>query len=129
MSVLAPLGVAAVVSGAALYVRAVDPNEPGHYPGCPFLALTGLLCPGCGGLRAVHALGHGDVAAALGLNALVVLLVPVAGFLWVRWFAQAWRGRPMRPVAPGPRWLYGFLAAGVVFWIVRNMPFGQLLAP
>ncbi|GII90367.1 membrane protein [Sinosporangium siamense] len=129
VAVLGPVAVAAVVAGAGLYVRAVDPNEPGHYPACPFLALTGLLCPGCGTLRAVHALGHGDVLGALGLNAMFVLLVPFLGFVWGQWLVASWRARPVRWVMPGAPYLFGFLAFVIVFWIVRNLPFGQFLAP
>ena len=33
-------------------VAVLDPNEPGHYPTCPFLRLTGLGVPGCGSLAA-----------------------------------------------------------------------------
>ncbi|HEX8006255.1 MAG TPA: DUF2752 domain-containing protein, partial [Trebonia sp.] len=65
---LAPAGVAAITVAATGYVAAVDPNAAGHYPLCPFLAVSGFYCPGCGTLRAVHALAHGDPLAALGLN-------------------------------------------------------------
>ncbi|MDP9861927.1 MULTISPECIES: DUF2752 domain-containing protein [Streptosporangium] len=126
---LAPLG-AALAAGAALgYVRAVDPNEPGHYPACPFLVLTGLYCPGCGGLRAVHALAHGDPATALGLNPLVVALIPVLVFLWGRWALRSWRGAPSDGISVRPVYVWAFLALMIVFWIVRNMPFGEFLAP
>ena len=40
-------------------------TSPGHYPTCPFLAITGWYCPGCGSLRAVHDLLHGDLAGAV----------------------------------------------------------------
>ena len=39
-------------------------------PGCPFHALTGVPCPGCGTTRAALALARGDVAAAFGWNPL-----------------------------------------------------------
>ena len=40
-SVAGPLGVAALAAAAVGVVAAVDPNEAGHYPTCPFLSLTG----------------------------------------------------------------------------------------
>ena len=55
-----PAGVLAAVAGAFAYVGTVDPNEPGHYPVCPLLRLTGVYCPGCGGLRSAYAFVHGD---------------------------------------------------------------------
>ena len=112
---------------AAGVVTAVDPGTAGIYPGCPFLALTGHPCPLCGGLRAVHALGHGDVAAAVSLNLMVVLLVVLAAVEWGRRVRGRLAGRPVRPL---PGW-YGALVAGafVVFGILRNIPVGASLAP
>jgi len=70
--VLPPLAVGTVALIGAGYVTAVDPNAAGHYPACPFLAVTGWYCPGCGALRAVHALGQGDVMTALARNPFAV---------------------------------------------------------
>ena len=44
---------------------------------CPFFALTGLKCPGCGGQRAVIALIHGDIMSALRHNLLAVVGLPL----------------------------------------------------
>ncbi len=68
---------ACVLAGAAqLYI--FDPTKGGFFPICVFHALTGLECPGCGGLRAVHQLSHGHIAAAWHYNPFVVALTPVA---------------------------------------------------
>ena len=117
---------AGLAAGAALF--AVDPNEPGHYPTCPFLFITGYYCPGCGSLRAVHALTHGDVGAAVGLNVLTVVGIVLAATIWGRWVLRSWRGQPRTRVAPA--WtLYLALGVIVVFWIVRNLTVGEALAP
>lgn len=55
-----------------------DPEE-GGYPSCPFRRSTGLLCPGCGSLRALHDLSHLRFAEAFAHNALLLLAIPVAG--------------------------------------------------
>lgn len=89
---LAPVGTAVGVIAATGYIRMVDPNEPGHYPMCPTLALFGIDCPGCGGLRATHALANGDIASALDHNALFVVLVPVLVAMWAMWTYRAWTG-------------------------------------
>jgi hypothetical protein len=90
---VAPLAVGALTLCATAYVGLVDPNEPGHYPLCPTKALTGLDCPGCGGLRATHALVTGDVVGALDHNAFVVLvLIPLAVVAWIAWLVRCWRG-------------------------------------
>ncbi|WP_326828419.1 DUF2752 domain-containing protein [Streptosporangium sp. NBC_01810] len=133
----APLGAALVAGAAVAFVGTVDPSEPGHYPTCPFLMLTGLYCPGCGGLRTVHALVHGDPVTALGLNPLVTLMIPVLVVLWGRWALRAWRGARSGGESSGPSvaksirpaYVWLFLALMIVFWIVRNLPFGEFLAP
>ena len=122
--------VAASAAGAAAlaYVAAVDPNQSGHYPACPFLALTGKFCPGCGSLRALHDLMHADVSGALARNPLLVLAVFVA-LGWVALQApRLWGGRPRTPTL-GPRVLYGVLALVLVFWVARNVPGWTALSP
>ena len=71
----------------ALYVR--DPHASGSWGYCP-ISLLGFYCPGCGGLRAVNDLTHGDLAGAVSSNALLVLAMPFAVFLLARWAIDAW---------------------------------------
>jgi len=123
-----PLGVAALAVAAVGVVAVVDPNEAGHYPTCPFLALTGLACPGCGSLRAVHALAHGDVGTALGLNLLTVLAVVPLVVIWARWLVRSRTGASRRTVAPAPL-LWGMLVLVVAFGVLRNLPAFAWLAP
>jgi len=58
------------------------PGQSAWLPPCLFHSLTGLYCTGCGITRAAHALVHGDLALAWSMNALAVLGIPVALFLW-----------------------------------------------
>jgi hypothetical protein len=125
----APYAVLAAVASAAAYVAAVDPNRPGHYPTCPFLAITGYYCPGCGTLRMVHALTHGHVGEAFGRNALAFLTLPVLAYLWVRWAVAARRGGSPQVRMLHPWAIIGFTVVVVVFWVVRNLPVGHVLAP
>ena len=113
------LGAAAVAMLVAL-TAVVDPLKPGVYPLCPFRAVTGLDCPGCGSLRAVHDLAHADLHGAMDHNAvLVVVLVSVA----VR---AVWRVvRPGVGRALGARWAPLPVAVGLLLWTVaRNLPLG-----
>ncbi|PZH00635.1 hypothetical protein C1I97_23070 [Streptomyces sp. NTH33] len=123
-----PAGVLTAVAGAFVYVGAVDPNEPGHYPVCPLLRYAGVYCPGCGGLRSAHALVHGDVPAALQNNALAVTGFLAFAVLWTLWAVRAARGRPSR-IAPGPVHLWSLGVLLVAFTVVRNLPFGGWLHP
>ncbi|MFE9932418.1 DUF2752 domain-containing protein [Streptomyces sp. NPDC005533] len=114
---------------AFAYVGTVDPNEPGHYPVCPLFRLTGILCPGCGGLRSAHAFAHGDLVTALGANALAVTgYLVFAGFMSL-WLVRAFRGGPApRIVMRAPYW-WGLGALALAFVVVRNLSFGSMLAP
>jgi Protein of unknown function (DUF2752) len=127
-AVLLPLGAAAAALVATGYVAAVDPNVTGHYPTCPFLALTGWYCPGCGALRAVHALAHGDLMTALARNPFAVVALGYAVVSWALWLDRTARGRPRRWLAP-PWVLYGALAAILIFWVLRNLPGWTWLSP
>ena len=117
---------AALVLAAAppvVLLAVVDPNRPGHYPTCPFRALTGLDCPGCGSLRAVHALSHGDVLGALDHNGLFVLFLPLLVASAVLWALAR----------PQPSWLSARYTGWAVFavvigWaVVRNLPLTPLM--
>jgi hypothetical protein len=128
----APLAGPAVTAAGALagavLVHVVDPNESGNYPTCPFLAMTGRYCPGCGSLRALHALTDGEIGTAVGLNVLTVAAVPLLAYLWLGWTARRARRAPRTSLAD-PRWLMALAVLVVVFGIARNLPFGAVLAP
>jgi len=100
-----------------------EPTASGFFPPCPFHALTGLHCPGCGSLRATHQLLHGNLWAALRLNPLMVLATPVVAYaitvsFWPR-LQTKWAGR----IAAQPAWPLAILIAVVAYWILRNLPF------
>lgn len=124
-----PAWSAIAVLAATTVVATVDPHEPGHYPTCPFLALTGRPCPLCGGLRAVNSLTSGRFADAAGSNVLVVVGIVVAVTLWVRWTALRLKGKAVPYFDVDPRLAATGVAVFVVFGIVRNLPFGAALAP
>lgn len=116
-----PLAVAGLAAGALALTAAVDPNEPGHYPLCPTQAIAGVDCPGCGSLRAMHALGRGDLGAAADHNLLLVAALPVLAWIWLRWVRRSWFDLP-RPEPVSGRWVWGLLALVAVFAVVRNLP-------
>lgn len=129
VALLAPAGAAAAVAGAVAYVVVRSPYEHELTPACALLTSLGIYCPGCGGTRAAYDLAHGDVVSALGMNALVVLGVPVVAVLWTRWVLRL-LGVALRPWT-FPRWGGWAIGAGIaVFWILRNLPpLAPLLSP
>ena len=116
-----PTAVGAAVAACSAFVFVVDPNQPGHYPLCPFRALTGLDCPGCGALRGTHDLMHGDVAGALDHNLLLAFVLPGLLVAWVLWVRRAWTGRAIKHRVPRAAW-FVVLALVVAFWIARDVP-------
>jgi hypothetical protein len=65
-------GVALAIGAVAMLVlapRFVSGELP--HPGCGLKRLTGLPCPGCGGLRGLAVLAEGKVGPALELNPLL----------------------------------------------------------
>jgi hypothetical protein len=106
---------------AVLVLFFFDPEHTPLYPGCAFHRLTGLDCPGCGSLRALHALLHGHPVLAVHDNLLLVISLPVFAWLGFR-CARNWiRGVPAH--SPRPVWLWLYLGAWLVFGILRNLPF------
>ncbi|MFC7486224.1 DUF2752 domain-containing protein [Knoellia sp. CPCC 206453] len=109
-------------------VHLVDPNESGNYPTCPWLVLTGTYCPGCGTLRATHALTEGDVLLALQRNPVVVVAAVLGLVFLLRWFGRQWRDERRR--GSSPAWLlYGMVVLLWAFWILRNIPGWTWLSP
>jgi len=118
----APALVATVTASALAYIAAVDPNRPGHYPLCPFRAVTGYACPGCGSLRALHALLTGHPARAVHHNVLTVALLPFLVVASARWLASTfgwWTPAPRRARAV---WIWALLAVVIGFAVLRNVP-------
>lgn len=130
--VLRPWLVAAGGAAALASLAVMDPNEPGHYPTCPFLAGTGLWCPGCGTLRATHALLHGDVVTAWERNPLAVIAAPILVLAWLRWLAEvhgvkaARRWHPTRLPAVA---VWSLLAVVLTYWVARNIPGWTWISP
>lgn len=120
--VLAGTGVLAITSGA-LVVAYFNPTTAGFFPACPFHALTGLNCPGCGLTRGFHALLAGDVSTALHFNALLPVYLLLFLYLFVSLALIFIRGRGFEFRAFSPRALYAFLVLTLIFFAVRNLPF------
>ena len=123
---LIALGLAGV---AVLY--AFDPRNPGNYPICPFLGLTGYHCPGCGTLRALHQLLHGNVIAALGYNPLTILSLPFIAYSFADGAMKAFMVKGLPRIFIPHQFIWALFVGIVTFWVLRNVPVDLLtvLAP
>ena len=118
-----------IIGGAVLYN--MDPRNSGTYPICPFFALTGCFCPGCGTLRALHLLLNGNPLAAMGYNPFAVLSLPFIAYSFLTGALRAFALPAPSPVFVRSRWIWGLLGAVLTFWALRNVPFAPftVLAP
>ena len=129
-AVRTPVLLAAAGLGVTALLRTRDPHVSGSYGFCPFRSLTGLPCPGCGGLRAVNDLTRGDVVAAAGSNAMALLLVGAVVGLWVVWVVRRATGDSEAVLARvSTRGALVVLAAFAAFGVLRVTPWGAWLAP
>lgn len=119
-SIIAMVAVAAVVVAGVVIYSTFDPSASRWFPRCPFLMLTGLKCPGCGTQRAIHALLHGDVLAALRFNALLPVSIPL---LLLYGYAEVVRTRKPRFYnrVNSVTAILAVLIVVIVWWIVRNI--------
>jgi hypothetical protein len=96
----------------------VDPATNPIFPPCMWRVATGLLCPGCGSARAIHAVMHGHVNVALQANPLAVAAMPLAAADIVQWL----RGVEGLSTQHVPPVCLRALALGTVaFGVLRNL--------
>lgn len=115
---------ALLLAAVTLATALADPAQPGPFPTCPFRTVTGLDCPGCGSMRALHQLTRGHVVAAADYNALLLVFLPVGVGVWLRVIAGKSQPRIL------PAWWGRAVLAVVLLWtVIRNLPvFGGVLA-
>ena len=110
-------------------VYSFDPSTTYVFPPCPFHAVTGFYCPGCGSLRATHELLHGHLTAAVGLNPMMILsLAYMALLLSLRFYRNS--DRALR-FLQNPTHVRFYLGLVLLFWVARNISVYplSLLAP
>nr|VTO99669.1 hypothetical protein BIN_B_03122 [Mycobacterium riyadhense] len=112
----AAAGSAVLLAGGLGYVGLVDPHDTSSiYPQCPFRLLTGWNCPACGGLRMMHDLLHGDLAASINDNVFLLVGIPMLA-AWV--LLRRHRGQPVLRM---PAIIT--VAVSMVAWtVLRNLP-------
>jgi Protein of unknown function (DUF2752) len=108
-----------VLAGLAV-VYNFPPGEHSFYPRCPFYACTHLLCPGCGGTRALYELLHLNLRGAMHFNPLVTLLLPLV-VIWFAWGCYRKVRQGWFPSVPWPKTIAVCLGlVALLFAVVRN---------
>ena len=121
---------AALIAAAALvYLYFTGEGEGAGIP-CMFHQITGFYCSGCGASRALRSILHFDFYQALRYNAIFTLCLPL--------FAVYFGGLSISYIRFGKdrvsekismKIIYIFVAAALVYGILRNIPAFSFLAP
>lgn len=90
---------------------------------CYVYESTGLLCPGCGGQRAVHALLQGNVKEALAFNGMILLFLPLLILFYIAMVEiYILRNNNFKCRFKLPYWFgYVLIVVVLAFSIVRNL--------
>jgi hypothetical protein len=119
----APLMVAASTTLVCAAIWIGDPTTPhGPLPVCPTKALLGIDCPGCGSMRMLYCLMHGNLPAAVRFNALGVAAVVFLVWAYLAWAYGRVTGRRIASWQHH-RWSAVLTLSLVLAWfVVRNIP-------
>jgi hypothetical protein len=134
LSIWPRIGAAAIallIVGVGAMTYVLTPGHSSLIPPCPFYRLTGLHCPGCGMLRSLHQLLHGNLLGAWRFNPFVVVYVPLTGYALAFLGALAISGKRLASPSIPPKVAWGALIAILAFGVARNIPVYPLtlLAP
>lgn len=100
----------------------LDPAEANFIPICPCRLLTGLYCPGCGSLRAIHAITRLRIDRALAYNPMLVLFVPLFIWFFASNLATACWGPDKIKFSLPPAFAKSLLLIIMVYFVIRNIP-------
>lgn len=89
---------------------------------CPFHLITGLYCPGCGSLRGLHYLTHGNFLKAFNYNPLTILSLPFLVYSFAIFLYKEISGKELKTFFIKPAYIWLLLAFVIIFWVLRNIP-------
>lgn len=118
---LTAVAVAIAATAVIVIYGSIDPASTAWMPRCVWKVFTGYDCPGCGSQRALHALLHGDIAAAWHHNAFIFFLTPVGLFYFILELRSDRTSRLYR-ISTSPRMILMLLISVIAWWIGRNIP-------
>lgn len=106
-----------------------NPSNHAFFPKCPFYALTGIFCPGCGSQRAIHKLINGEIVEGIRHNYLILLLFVVLGYQSILFLLNKFTTTTYKNLTHKPITTKVILVIVILFWILRNIsvfPFTEL---
>ena len=127
---IAIVAAAAFIAAAALvYLYFTGEGEGAGIP-CMFHQITGFYCSGCGASRALRSILHFDFYQALRYNAIFTVCLPLFAVYFTSLSASYIRfGKDRVSEKISMKIIYIFVAAALVYGILRNIPALSFLAP
>ena len=89
---------------------------------CPFHLITGFYCPGCGSLRGLHALVHGNILKAINYNLLMIVSIPYLIYSFILFSYESFSGKELKRFFIKPVYIWLLLVFILIFWVLRNIP-------
>ncbi|MCU0373474.1 MAG: DUF2752 domain-containing protein [Ignavibacteria bacterium] len=114
----------AVLTAAVFFIVVMfvwNPSIQKYYPDCIFNSVTGLQCPGCGGLRGTHSILHLNFSEAFFYNPLVFVSTPVIIYVIIYYMMNLLFGVKLPKFTVTPLLATVISALVLLFWIYRNL--------
>ncbi|MBQ3561577.1 MAG: DUF2752 domain-containing protein [Oscillospiraceae bacterium] len=127
--IIITMAAALFAAAALLYLYFTAEGEGAGIP-CPVYQMTGLYCSGCGASRALRSVLHFDFYQALRYNAVFTLALPFIAVYFCALaisYIRSGKDSVSQKIPMWPVWV--FIAAAVIYGILRNIPPFAFLAP
>ncbi len=111
----------AIIIAAIILLYKINPSTSSFFPSCPVYTITGLYCPGCGSLRALHQLFHGNISNAFGFNPLMVIALPFIAYSFLSYILDGITGKTLPKIFIPAFYIWLILGIILLFGILRNI--------
>lgn len=99
----------------------LNPAEYTYHPPCYLYLITGKLCPGCGGMRGMHLLLHGNIIDALKYNLLLPIAILLGLYYLLSQFSILFFNKPFPDLISLKIVFYPILFIALLYWVLRNI--------
>ncbi|UYW02536.1 DUF2752 domain-containing protein [Flavobacterium agricola] len=118
-----------LVFGAFLFIYFFyNPTMQGvPFPKCPSYSFFGLVCPGCGTQRAIHALLHLHLQEAFLYNPLLIICFPFLAYMFGLYLYNfIFEKKKQIQLLYSPFFSKCLLVVICLYFVLRNLPFLSL---
>ncbi|MCM1377924.1 MAG: DUF2752 domain-containing protein [Clostridium sp.] len=117
---LRTVAIIAVIVLIGVFYFLFNPTDYVWMPKCMLKQLTGLECPGCGSQRFIHAMLHGNIAAAWRVNPYLMVMFPYMLILLCGNLSKEYGPKLNRTVGSVPA-IIAFAVITAAWTIYRNV--------